>query len=150
MLGLIFQQQMQAVLNSTPTASRVYGDYFINGGKGSMFGKKVHPIFTTIGAYAIIGTGIIFKSLSNKNYDLYHNSTNQSDIDKYYDLANSQNKTAWSIIGIGGVVWLADIIWVIKKGLDNNKIERDTRTKLNITFVPSYNNTFAFGLIYNL
>jgi hypothetical protein len=125
------------------------GDFFVNGGSGSMLGKKIHPIFTTISTYALIGAGIYFKSQSVSNYDLYHKSTNQSNIDKNYDLANLQNKTALALIGIGSIVWIADIIWVAKKGANNTKIEKEMRNKLNIALFPTLNNSFAFGLTYN-
>ncbi len=123
------------------------GDYLVNGGKGSMLGNA-HPIITTIGVYGFIGSGVYFKSQSNKNYNFYHKAINQEDINKYYDLANSQNKTAWTLIGLGGVVWIADIYWVIKTGANNKRVEKETRKKLNIVFVPSFNNSYSFALTY--
>ena len=123
------------------------GDYLVNGGRGSMLGNG-HPMITTIGVYSLIGSGVFFKSQSNKNYDLYHKAINQEDINNYYDLANFQNKTAWTLIGLGGAVWIADIYWVIKTGANNKRIEKETRKRLNIAFVPSFNNSYSFALTY--
>jgi hypothetical protein len=121
------------------------GDYLVNGGKGSMFGN-IHPLITTLGVYGMVGTGFYFKSLSNKNYKLYHQVTEQKDLDKYYNAANSQNKTALTMLGVGGVLWASNIFWVIKKGANNNKIERDMRHKLNLSIAASFN---TFTLTYN-
>jgi len=138
------------------SASAVYsivvpglGDNFVNGNKGSMFGKNIPPLVTTIGVYGLIGSGVFLKIQSNNNYKSYHQSTNQNEINKYYDLANSQNQTALTLMGIGGIIWIADIFWVLKKGSDNKKSEKVTREKLNIAFVPYFNNTYAFNLTYN-
>ncbi|MEI6884313.1 MAG: hypothetical protein WCO02_07490 [Bacteroidota bacterium] len=113
------------------------GDHFVNGGHGTFLGKKVSPWVTTVGTLAIVGTGVYLKYSSNKNYGKYHDATQQSDMDHYYNLANNQNKAAWLIIGAGGIIWLTDIIWVAAKGAKNTKETKSFKNKINLSVYPS-------------
>ena len=124
------------------------GDHFVNGGHGTFLGKKVSPWITTVGTLAIVGTGVYFKYSSNMNYDKYHSATQQSDMDHYYNLANNQNKTAWVLIGIGGIIWATDIIWVIAKGSKNSKESKLFKSKIGLSFYPStdFNQNIALNL----
>ncbi|MBN2777870.1 MAG: hypothetical protein JXR36_09515 [Bacteroidales bacterium] len=125
------------------------GDYFVNGGKGSMLGVNSPPIFTTIATLGMVGSGIYCKSLSNSNYDLYHEATKQSDIDKYFDLANNFNKASYILIGTGAVLWLWDVIWTAKTGSENRKASKLMKDKLSFSPVLLDNRNYGIGLTYN-
>jgi hypothetical protein len=125
------------------------GDYFVNGGKGSMLGKNTPPIITTITAIGFVGSGVYFKTQSNKNYDLYHNATEQSDIDKYYDLANNQNKASYILLGTGAVIWLWDVIWTAKTGSGNKKINEYMKGELSFSPILFDNRNLGLSLTYN-
>lgn len=121
------------------------GDHFVKV-RGSTFSERVSPWFTTLGSLGLIGTGIFFKSTSNNNYQLYREATNQSDIDRYYDLANNQNKTGWLLIGVGASIWLADAILVTNQGLKNSKENRRFQNGAGLTIMPTMINSNSAGL----
>src|SRR5574344_2105726 len=122
------------------------GDHFVNRGKGTFIGKKISPWVTTIGTLGFVGAGVIFKMQSQQNYNSYHSATQQTEMNKYYDLANGQNKTSWELISIGGILWAADIYWVIKKGAANTRESREFKSKNGIAFYPSINNKNSLAL----
>ena len=37
------------------------GNYFVNGGKGSLFGSKISPLLTTFATIGLVGSGIYLK-----------------------------------------------------------------------------------------
>jgi hypothetical protein len=126
------------------------GDYFVTGGKGSMIGRNVSPLVITISSLALIGAGALFKNQSDYNYSLYHSATNQSDINNYYDLSNSQFQAAYVLAGLGIALWVTDIIWVEIKGSNNKNNEKVAKNKMNLTFNPySKFKTPTFGLNVN-
>lgn len=125
------------------------GDHFVKG-HGSMFGKNISPWATTISSIALVGTGFYLKSSSNKNYDLYHKSTTQSDIDKYYDLADDQNKTAFVTIAAGAIIWLSDVIWVTVQGNRNTKTSNAFKRKTGLAFKPTLLNNNDIGMSVTL
>lgn len=122
------------------------GDHFVKY-KGSMFGNNISPWVTTVGTLGIIGTGVLLKISSNNNYDSYQSATNQSDIDKYYELANDQNKIGWAAIGIGTAIWIGDVIWVMKQGQNNRYDAKIFKQRLDLALTPSNN---SLGLALNL
>ncbi len=125
------------------------GDHFVKA-KGSMFGKNISPWVTTVGSLALVGSGVYIMTLSDKNYALYHSSTNQSDIDKYYNLANDQNKIAWTTISVGAIIWLVDIFWVAKQGGKNTKESNQFKSKVGLAFKPILINNKDVGLSVSL
>jgi len=125
------------------------GNYFVNGGKGSIWGKNSSPLVTTIITLGFVSTGIYLKMESNKSYDSYHNATEQSEIDKFYNKANNQNKTAYILMGTGAVLWIYDIIWTAKTGAQNKKANETMKGKLSFAPVKLYNSKMGVGLTYN-
>lgn len=123
------------------------GDYFVNNGKGSMIGHKAPPLVTTFTSLSFIGLGYYLKSESNKNYDLYHQSTQQDEIDKYYSQANNQNKSSYALYAIGGIIWAADILWVLSKGAQNKKTEKKTRIELKISAIEINGGNYYGGVV---
>lgn len=88
------------------------GDYKINNNKKSLLFKQLPPWAVTAGFYGFIGTGILLKYSSDKNYSSYLNAKSQSEMDSKYTLANDENKYAHYIIGAGLAIWAADLILV--------------------------------------
>jgi len=125
------------------------GDHFvkINGG---MLGKKVSPWITTISSLGLVGAGVYLKSSSDKNYELYHKSTTQTDIDKYYDLANDQNKMAFTALGAGAIIWVSDIIWVTVQGNRNTKESNAFKRKTGLALKPTLLNNKDIGMSFTL
>lgn len=125
------------------------GDYFVNGSQGSMFGSNFNPVTTTISVYGFIGAGLYFKNKSSINYDLYHSSVDQAEIDKFYALANNQNKTSYILMGTGAVLWLWDVIWTAKTGSENKKSKELMKAKLSLTPVLLDNKSIGISLAFN-
>lgn len=113
------------------------GNKFVNSGKGSMFGENINPIVTTLSVYSCLGISLFAHFDMINNYKLYHNSTNQVDIDKYYDLANSNAKTSRTFLFVGSALWLLDITWTARKGIKNKIYEKTIKEKINFTLHPS-------------
>jgi hypothetical protein len=127
------------------------GNHLVNNGKGSLFGGNISPWVTTVGVVGLIGGGFYTKTISIKNYEAYHQATEQAEIDKYYELANTQNQRAYTLIGLGGIIWVADIIWTAKKGSNNSKQSHQIKDKLNIAFAPTVGfDNVGFGMTIRL
>lgn len=110
------------------------GNYLVNGGKGSIFGKNASPLITTFLTYGLIGTGVYLNIESSNNYKSYHNATEQTEIDAFYDKANNQNKLSYIAFGTGAVLWIWDIAWTAKKGSENKR--NNQRFKGEISLNP--------------
>lgn len=119
-------------------------------GLGNQFvnrNKKPTWLLTTCGVGALIGSGFLMNSFSSKNYNKYMNATVQSDIDSYYEMANSQHKLAYDLFIAGGCWWLTDLACVYFKGARNNRESIKTKFKLNLAITPGiYSNGYAYGL----
>ena len=117
------------------------GNKFVNRKKTSRW------LITTVGVIGLIGGGVYENLLSKDNYEKYKNSTTQSDMDSYYDKANSQNQTSYNLIKIGVCWWVADIINVAIKGDRNRSATSEAKSKLNLALYPSIlNNTYSLGI----
>ena len=102
------------------------------------FGKR-KGIGIGLATYAIIGTGIGLKVYSNKEYKMYHNATEQAQMDAHYNIANAANKLFYTCIFAAGVTWIYDIIWVACKGSENAK---ETKQYRKYHLSAYYNNEF--------
>ena len=123
------------------------GENFVNRGKGSILGQAIPPWITTVSTLGLVGAGTYYNLESNKNYAQYHLATSQSDINFYYDKANSQHKLGYSLVAIGGALWLADVYWTLRKGSENKKEEKTFNKNVNITLIPTtIDNNLALGL----
>lgn len=122
------------------------GDYFVNRGSGSFFGKHITPWVTTIGALGFVGAGVFLQISSQNNYTLYHSATQQSDINNYYDMANGQNMASYYLIGAGALIWAVDIYWVIKKGISNKNESKQFKNKMQLAISPSMINETSFAV----
>lgn len=87
--------------------------------------RKGWGIFSLFVASA--GFGLLSDYLSEVNYKKYHESRTQTEINDYYTNANFYNQTKFLFFGIGASIWLYDIVWVLDKGIKNNKKAKTTK-----------------------
>ena len=102
-----------------------YGD---NSGKGH-FALVIAPI----------ALSFLTKVISNAYYSKYLNSSDPTEIERFYQNANYINKTSVVFKTIGATFYLYDFIWVINKGFSNiskkNKINQKIKsTKYEIEY----------------
>jgi hypothetical protein len=106
-----------------------YGD---NSGKGH-FALVIAPI----------AISFLTKAISNAYYSKYLNSSDPTEIERFYQNANAFNKTSVVFKTIGATFYLYDFIWVINKGFSNiskkNKInEKIKSAKYEIEFQDKF------------
>ncbi|MDR0604459.1 MAG: PEGA domain-containing protein [Bacteroidales bacterium] len=111
-------------------------------------GKEKNGVGRTLTVYGIIGASIGCKLWSNSEYKKYHDATEQSAMDKHYNMANGLNKTFYIGMAIGATVWLYDIIWVAAKGAKNKKENKAWQQRhLGFYYNPKLN---VSGLSYTI
>ncbi|NOQ26670.1 MAG: PEGA domain-containing protein [Bacteroidales bacterium] len=130
-----------------------------NGGPANMFlsvlipglgDKNVSGISgakRTLYTYGLIAGGFACKLLSNIEYKNYNDATLQSDMDKYYESANTYNKLYYILEASGVIVWIYDIVWVANKGFKNKK--NLPKSSFDMNYDPNING-MAFSLKINL
>lgn len=78
-----------------------------------------------IGAYTFIGyVGSLYlayesKKSSNENYEAYQNATLQYEMDDFYEKANNENKIAYGMVGVAGIILVTEFVYVLIKGTSN-------------------------------
>ena len=77
-----------------------------------------------------VGLAGISKLYSNAQYKRYLKSTNQSDIDRYYQNANFSHQLALISAGVSATIYLYDICWVWSRGLKNKRESKVLRKSL--------------------
>jgi len=129
-----------------------WGSYSVNGGKGSVFGEKFSPWIITAGTFTLLCSGSALLISSNKNYKLYHQATEQEEINRLYKNANSRYQGGNLLIGLGIALWVTDIVWATYKGIKISKVQENiTKQRLSIAINPALSNkTFATTIIYNI
>ncbi len=95
-------------------------------------------------AYGLIASGFGCKYLSNLEYDLYHDATDQATMDEHYESANFYNYSFYVLVGSGALVWLYDVAWVANKGFQNRKNTRSFRQQFSLNY-NHYNNGLCFN-----
>lgn len=98
--------------------------------------KKGIMIF---GIYALSAYGAYsFNESSKQNYSLYQSSVLQSEMDEYYNQANSDLRLAKSFVGIAGTVLMIEVVYVLYKGIknrsENPKYGFNKYLKLNLEY----------------
>lgn len=86
--------------------------------------NKARPILTSIAAVGLIGYGIMQKGKADDYYSIYKKATTVYDVKSYYKKANDARHTYIITTRIGAAIWVADIIWVAYKGMQNQKQNR--------------------------
>ena len=92
------------------------------------YGEKGRGRFTCF----LLSSGLAIgsKLYSDAQYKSYLGATNQADIDKYYNNANTSHKIAIMSGSISASIYLYDIIWVISKGAKNIIDSKSLRKQL--------------------
>ncbi len=128
---LEFSGALKAIVTITPSEVNSNGPYYallsvVIPGLGGYFveEKKVRAVITTISTLSLMTYGILEKTKSDKFYADYKQSINYEDINALYDKANSIHHKSYIAIRIAAVVWIADVIWVARKGVMNLKENR--------------------------
>lgn len=122
---------------------------FIPGiGNRMVTGKGKSGIGITITCYAIVGSGVLTKLASNKQYDLYHKATSQSEIDKYYDKANLSHQVSIGLIGAGSAIWIYNVYRVYRLGKRNRENQRSMEEKITPSLSYTPRNGFQAGLSF--
>ena len=96
-------------------------------GMGDRIVNKQKNTWPLISGFYIgsIATAVYFKSKSNANYKLYHDvkytpdGNYIKDLDRYYKIANDNNRNFNIMMGVAGSIWLVDVIYVAVKGTRN-------------------------------
>lgn len=115
-------------------------------GLKNVSGGKTSGLSTALWTYGLIGAGIGFKAWSNKEYEAYHLSIVQTDIDEHYDMANNLNSLFYVSVGAGILMWIGDIIIVTNRGFKNQKLQKVWKnTNLEVYYDTKFNSS---GLSY--
>ena len=111
-------------------------------------GKEKNGVGRAVAVYGIVGASIGCKLWSNSEYKKYHDATEQSVMDKHYNMANGLNKAFYIGMTIGATIWLYDIIWVAAKGAKNRKEQKPWQQgNLGFYYNPKLN---VSGLSYTI
>lgn len=86
--------------------------------------NKARPILTTVAAGGLMVYGIMQKSKADDYYYDYKKATTYSEVQSYYKKANDARHTYIITTRIGAAIWVADIIYVAYKGMQNQKQNR--------------------------
>jgi len=121
------------------------GDYYV-------YGKKGNPAFLiTIAAYGCVGYGVYNLLQANNTYSQYEKATHQTDIDNYFNQATQQRSTGTTFVTIGAVIWGADVLNVLLKGITNQHVKNSGPKSakldwnLNVSpYGPGFNLTYKF------
>lgn len=120
---------------------------FIPGiGNRMVTGKGKSGVGITITCYAIVGSGVLTKLASNKQYDLYHKATLQGEIDKYYDKANLYHQVSIGLIGAGSAIWIYNVYRIYRLGKRNRENQRSMEEKITPSLSYTPRNGFQAGL----
>jgi hypothetical protein len=94
-------------------------------------------ILKAVAVYGLIGSSILFKQASNRQYDLYHKATTQEDMDKYYNSANTHYQAFQGTLYSGITIWALDLLFKGIKGFkpDNNKISMGFNPEVNSMYL---------------
>jgi hypothetical protein len=115
-------------------------------GVSPVTGGNKSGLTSTILTYSLIGIGIGCKIYSNSEYDKYENATVQSNMNTYYQNANTFNQAFYIITAAGVLVWIHDIIRVANKGFKNQK--EQIKFKKNISFYSPNDKTLGISCIF--
>lgn len=131
---------------STGGPSNMFLSMLVPGlGVKAVSGGSISGLPRTILTYGLIGIGVGFKFWSNFQYDKYHNASSQTEMDSYFKKANNFNKAFYYISDAAAIIWLCDIIWVAKKGFENQKNQKKYKETLSLNYDTEFKN---IGLTY--
>jgi hypothetical protein len=105
--------------------------YVYNSGK-----SIIKPYFETIVVYSSVGFGVYEKFQKDAYYDKYLKAIKKTDIDNYYNQANSANHNFILFTAAGAAIWAADIAWVAWKGYNNKLKSKNFKAYISPSFSP--------------
>jgi hypothetical protein len=120
-----------------------WGDYKVREGTG----------YWGIGAltYGLVGSGLGMYLSAKNNYDKYENATTLNEADTFLKNSQNQSKLSQILLGAGALVWLTDIVLVLKKGAKNQRdlatynASQKATSRLHINVLPAFGG-FSLGL----
>jgi hypothetical protein len=96
----------------------------------------IKPYFETAVVYGLVGFGIYEKFQKDKYYDKYLKAIKKSDIENYYNKANSANHNFYIFTLSGASIWAADIAWVSWKGISNKPKRKNFKAYISPLYIP--------------
>lgn len=115
-------------IEATPTFKTYKSSFlpvFIPGARIKHYpGGKTKGIIKAVAFYGLVGSSVLLKLASNKQYDLYHQATTQEDMDKYYNSANTYYQAFQLTLYSGIAIWAIDMILQGTRGFKpvNNRV----------------------------
>jgi TolB-like protein len=138
--------------SNTVTTAKIYGpSYAIFSlavpGLGGYFvdHNKARSVLTTVSALGLIGYGLNQKSKSDQYFSDYKKTVDQDQIKSLYKKANNAHHTYIVTTRIGAAIWIADIVWVVYKGIQNKKQSDNVTSSENGMRFNYVNNQYQFG-----
>ena len=115
-------------IEATPTVKTYKSTFlpvFIPGARIKHYpGGKPLGTIKAVAFYGLVGSSVLLKLASNKQYDLYHQATTQDDMDKYYNKANNYYQAFQATLYAGIAIWALDMIIQGSRGFKpaNNRV----------------------------
>ena len=142
--GVVFSDIYMVKHRVVGPSSALYSMIFPGWGSIKVsYGKKGWGRLTNF----ILSTGLAIgsKIYSDAQYQNYLGATNQTDIDKYYNNANTSHKVYLVSGALSASIYLYDIVWALSKGSKNKKQSKPLRKQLSkgpilIQKQPIFNN----------
>ncbi len=126
-----FSGNLKAVVSASPDFSHAGGpsnaflSLAVPGLGGFFVGEdRIRPVATTAVSLGLLGYGLLSKSRSNKFYDDYLQGGSFEEISNTYDKANAAHHRYLIATGLAIAVWANDIIWVARRGKQNQEIRK--------------------------
>ncbi len=110
---------------SVKTYKSTFLPVFIPGARLNQYpGGKNRGIFKAVAFYGLVGSSVLFKLASNRQYDLYHQATTQEDMDRYYEKANNYYQVFQVTLYSGIAIYAIDFIFQATRGFKpvNNRV----------------------------
>jgi len=77
-----------------------------------------------------LALSLVSKAISNNQYDKYMTASDQTEIDKYFNSAQTYNKISMLLAGAGALFYVYDFVWVFGKGLGNISKKHKIKSKI--------------------
>lgn len=92
------------------------------------YGEKGRGRITSFLLFSGLAVGA--KLYSDGQFERYLDATEQSEMDKYYNIANTSHQIALISGGISGIIYLNDIFSVLSRGVKNKRASKSLRRQL--------------------
>ena len=127
------------------------GDVFVNKYAAKNDKKKNLWWLVPVAYYGCLYGAVSEYSSYKTNYSSYHSATYQSDMDSYYNAANTNYQNSQLYLGIAASMWACDVIHVAVRGFKNR--HREIRGNAMIEpkanfYISPLNKGYQLGLVY--